>query len=313
MAKTVGVAVITHCAKHHLSHCLPPLLQSSIKPKVLVVNSSSEDGTVEKALLMGAETLVVPRRSFNHGSTRESARHKLATDIVVMMTPDAYATDSSMLEKLVTPILQGEVSLTYARQIPRDNASFFESFLRSFNYPSKSHIRNIEDSSLWGVYNYFCSNSCAAYCSVALDSVGGFPTVLTAEDTLTAATLLRKGYKIGYVAEAIVKHSHSYTLLEELKRHFDTGFVRKQYKELLDFGATDVQRGRQYFLELNRALIKDQPWLLPYAWIHTTVKFLGFVLGARGGKLPLSVVKRLSSQDFYWESDDFYKTWERGV
>lgn len=305
MSETVGVAVLTYCNKDHLKRCLPPLLQSSLRPRVLVVDSSSTDGTVEEAVRLGAETLVVPKASFNHGSTRERARKFLGTDIVAMLTPDAYALDSSMLEHLVDPILAKKASLAYARQIPRDGAGLIEGFSRDFNYPAESHIRGIEDVSKWGVYSFFCSNSCAAYRSSALDEVGGFPSVLTAEDAFTAANLLRKGHKIAYVAEAIVKHSHDYTLLQELRRHFDTGYVRKQYAHLLDFGATDQQRGRQYFVELNKRLAKRHPSLLPYAWLHTAAKFLGYVLGRLGPRLPLALIKQLSLQSFYWSSDDF--------
>jgi rhamnosyltransferase len=71
---SIGVILITHNAKHHLPHCLPPLLNSSLKPRVLVVNSSSNDGTLELAQEMGAETLAIPRKQFNHGLTRELAR-----------------------------------------------------------------------------------------------------------------------------------------------------------------------------------------------------------------------------------------------
>ena len=34
---SIGVAVITHKAKHHIPHCLPPLLHSPLKPRVVVV------------------------------------------------------------------------------------------------------------------------------------------------------------------------------------------------------------------------------------------------------------------------------------
>ena len=80
----VGVVVITHRAREHLERCLLPLTRSPLQPRVLVVNSSSQDGTVEKAAELGAETLVVPRRSFNHGLTRELARRHLGTPVVVI-------------------------------------------------------------------------------------------------------------------------------------------------------------------------------------------------------------------------------------
>ncbi len=307
MSKTIGVVVVTHRAKHHLQYCLPPLLRSSLRPRVLLVNSSSFDGTVEEAERLGAETFVIPRVSFNHGSTREKARKRLNTDIVVMMTPDAYPADDSVLERLVEPILNGQASISYGRQIPRKNSNFFEAFLRQFNYPPISNIRSVEDVSQWGVYTFFCSNSCAAWLNRALDEVGGFPSVLTAEDTFATAALLRKGHRIAYAAEAIVTHSHDYSLKEEFKRHFDTGYVRKQHANLIDFGATDHQRGREYFIELNRQLWRENRVMLPYAWAHTAAKFLGYQVGRLGPKLPTPLIQRLSGQDFYWNSLDYHR------
>ena len=123
---SIGVAVITHAARRHLPHCLPPYLSSPLRPRILVVNSSSGDGTVELARELGAETLVIPRRAFNHGSTRELARRHLATDIVCMATPDAYPVDEQMLGKLVAPLLEGRASVAYARQVPREAAGTLE-------------------------------------------------------------------------------------------------------------------------------------------------------------------------------------------
>jgi rhamnosyltransferase len=227
---TVGVAVITHNAKHHLTHCLPPLLQSPLEPKVLVVNSSSEDGTVKLAREMGAETLIVAREEFNHGLTRNLALQQLNTDVTVFVTPDAYALDCHMLSHLIQPIVEKKASLSYARQLPHIGAGFFERYSRDYNYSDKSHIRGIEDIASWGAYIFFISNSCAAYLTKALKDVGGFSNVLLGEDTLAASKMLARGHKIAYCAEAIVRHSHSYTLKQEFQRAFDTGIARKLYE-----------------------------------------------------------------------------------
>ena len=112
---TVGVAVITYNARHLLPYCLPPLIQSKLKPRILVVNSSSTDGTVELATQFGVETLIVPRKDFNHGATRELARKALGTDFVVMITPDAYAVDNTVLEKLLEPLFSKKASHSHAR------------------------------------------------------------------------------------------------------------------------------------------------------------------------------------------------------
>lgn len=308
---SIGVAIITHNAKRHLRHCIPPLLESSLQPKILVVNSSSNDGTVEEAQQLGVETLVIPRHCFNHGHTREMARQWLKTDIVVMMTPDAYPTSRHILELLVRPLLEGHASIAYARQIPHVKANIFEAFAREFNYPSTSHIRSIADLSHWGVYTFFCSNSCCAYRTTALDEIGGFPPVLLGEDTVVAAKLLRLNHKIAYVAEAVVRHSHQYSLLDEFRRHFDTGYARKQRGHDLDFGVKDSVRGLQYARKLLTQIRKQSPFHLPYACLHLFAKWAGYQLGRASLKAPTCITRQFSSQDFYWNSDCFKKVNDR--
>lgn len=301
MAKlSVGIAIITHNAKHHLLHCLPPLLYSPLKPRVLVVNSSSHDGTVAEAQRMGAETLVIPRKEFNHGLTREHARRVLKTDIVVMMTPDAYAMDRNVLEKLIYPLTTGKASVSYARQIPHLGADPLEAFARQFNYPSQSHIRSIDDVPYYGIYTVFCSNACAAYLSSALDEVDGFPDVLTGEDTVVVSKLLQRGHRIAYAADAIVRHSHRYSLGQEFRRHFDTGLARKSYAHLLSFAGTDGRRGKAYAKSLLKQVWNKHRQLVPYACLHLFAKWIGYRIGKASVKAPRWFKRALSSQDFYW-------------
>lgn len=300
---TIGVAVITHCAKKHLPNCLPPLLNAPCKPKVLVVNSSSDDGTVELAEELGAITMVVPRTSFNHGYTREQARKFLGTDIVVMVTPDAYAVSCDTLEYLLEPLIEKRASIAYARQLPHDQAGFFEAFPRRFNYPEKSHIRGNEDRPIYGAYTYFCSNSFAAYSNAALDEIGGFSSVLLGEDTLAVSKLLQRGHRIAYVAEAEVKHSHGYSLKQEFQRHFDTGLARKSMRELDISALSDKKRGGEFLVHLIKEILAKKPHLLPYAIVQTMVKYLGYQMGRAFLGAPKWLVKSCSSQDYFWSSD----------
>lgn len=297
---SIGVVVVTHNSKNHLTHCLPPLIDSPMGPRVVVVNSSSTDGTVEEARRLGAETLVVPRQAFNHGLTREKARKYLGTDIVVMITPDAYAQNLDLIEQLTAPIREGKVSVAYARQLPRRGAGVFEAFSRQYNYPSTSHVRSIKEVSLYGVYTFFCSNSCCAWKNSALDEIGGFQPVLLGEDAVAAAMLLHKGHQIAYVAEACVYHSHSYSLWQEFQRHYDTGLARKQYGGLFTSKEGDAKRGRAYTKALFRYLLDSQKIMVPYAILQTLSKWGGYQLGRLTVNAPKGVKKFFSSQDFYW-------------
>lgn len=301
---TIGVAIITYKDKRHLSSCLPPLLKSPLHPKVLVFNSSSEDGTVEEAKKLGADTLVIPRNEMNHGTARELSRVALGTDIVVMMTPDAYPVDEHMLEALIQPILKNQAAVSYARQIAHEGASAISAFNRTFNFPAESNIRGIEDAKKFGVYTAFCSDACAAWSSKALDEIGGFRWTLSGEDAIAASMLLKRGYKIAYTAEAVVRHSHNYGLKKEFCRHFDTGLYRTHWHSILDLGGGgDQSRGISYAGALLRHTFALNPLVGIKAFLQLGMGWLGY----RFGKLcyhraPDWIYKAFSPTDFFWNS-----------
>lgn len=286
MRPRIGVVIPTLNARHHLENCLTPLMRSRSKPQILVIDSSSKDGTAEYARKMGVKVMVIPQKEFNHGLTREKARCELDVDIVLMMTPDAYAHDQTLIETLIAPIVEGKASLSYARQKPHKGASFFAAFPREFNYPEMSHIRSAKDAAEYGAYLYFCSNSCAAYDMRALDSVGGFQPVLLGEDTLATAQLLAKGHSIAYVAEAVVYHSHQYTLKQEFRRYFDTGLAREQYREYIGNTVMDQSRGKALVKTMIRKLWVEKPSLIPYAIVSSGVKWLGYKAGQKSLNAP---------------------------
>ena len=302
---SIGVVIPTHRAEVHLSRLLPILAASSLQPRILVIDSSSDDNTLLVAQEYGAETLVIPRNEFNHGSTRELGRKYLNTDIVVMMTQDAYPVGEEMLEHLVLPLLSGEASVSYGRQIPHAGADIFEAFPRAFNYPAVSHIRSIADVENYGVFTFFCSDSCADYVNTALDETGGFSPILTNEDYFAVAKLLQHGYRIAYVAEAVVEHSHGYTLRQEFQRYFDTGYVRAVNPWVTAVVGSAEGRGRAFLRVFLQELAVNKPLLIPYALLNTLVKWLGYRVGFCSLNAPVRLKKMLSGQKHYWTSRAF--------
>lgn len=305
---SIGIVVPTFRASGQLARCLEPLLASPLRPRILVVDSSSGDGTVEEARRLGAETLVIPREAFNHGATREYARRQLGTDVVAMLTQDAHAADEQALGRLVGPVLAGEVAVSYGRQIARPGAGAFEGFLRSFNYPPESNVRGLEDASQYGAALYFCSNAFAAWNQDALDEVGGFPTTLSHEDAIATALLLKAKHRIAYVADAVVEHSHPYSLSSDFQRYFDAGYARTEYARELSFAGTHASLGARYARAVLLDIGRSQPWLLPYAGAHIAVKGFAYLAGARAVGGPHWIARRLSGQEYFWSSEHYRRT-----
>ncbi len=298
----VGVVVVAYRAGRLLDRCLPPLLASPLRPRVLVVDSGSDDDTVARARALGAEVRIIPRESFNHGLTREQARHWLGTEIVVMVTPDVRPTGPEVLERLIAPIRRGEAAAAYARQIPRRGADPIERFGRAFAFPPRSEIRDLSAYARLGTAAHYCSDACCAWWQPALDAIGGFPPTLVSEETVAVVRLLERGYRLAYVAEAVVEHSHRSSLWGDFRRQFDVGLTRTLHARTLLARGRDESRGRAYLRGLLATLAREAPHWIPYALLHTACRYAGYRLGRQAARWPRALAARLSSQDYFWRS-----------
>jgi rhamnosyltransferase len=299
---TIGLVVFTLNAALELHDCVSIFRGGSILTRVLILDSSSQDETKKLALEMGLDYYSIERSDFNHGATRELARSILGTDIVVMLTQDAFVSGPDSISALVAPLLDGSADVAYGRQLAKAGSDVFESFPREFNYPVKSQIRRLSDAPQLGAFTFFCSDSFAAYKQSSLDAIGGFPTVLTNEDYFAVARILENGGAIAYVAEATLLHSHRYTLKQEFQRYFDTGFVRGERPWVQKLVGNAEGHGASMVKALFKRLLKTQPWLIPYAILQVGAKWLGYRIGFYSIHAPLWWKQALSGQKYYWTS-----------
>lgn len=300
-AVRVGVVIPTFNAGQQLVACLRPVLASPLKARILVVDSSSQDGTAQLAMEIGVEVISIPQHEFNHGATREMARHRVDSEIVVMLTQDAILANPDSLRQIVAAFDDPAVVAAYGRQLPHADAKPLGAHARIFNYPELTRIKARSDAGELGIKTAFMSNSFAAYRQNALDAVGGFPgNVIVAEDIFAAARLLLAGGKIAYVAEATVFHSHDYGVLQELRRYFDIGvFFQREHWIMEAFGRAEGE-GKGFVLSEVRYLLTNAPYLLPSAMLRTVMKYLGYRLGAAEACLPLWLKYSLSMHKGYW-------------
>ena len=279
------------------------LLACATPDEVLIVDSSSTDDTVALAHSSGFSVCSIPLAEFNHGGTRQFAAEVLSeSEILVYLTQDAILRGPKELTNLLAAFDDRSVAAAYGRQLPRIGAGPMEAHARYFNYSAESNVRDLGDRERFGFKTIFISNSFAAYRRAALLTVGGFPKdVIFGEDTIVAAKLLLGGWKIAYVAEAQVYHSHDYTWIQDFKRYFDIGVLHSRESWLLqNFGSTSGEGGRFVRSELNY-LWPRHCWLIPSALIRTALKLVGYRLGRIENRLSRSWKRRLSMHRDFWK------------
>lgn len=249
--------------------------------RVLVIDSSSDDGSVKPSEDSCYELITIPRAKFNHGFTRQSAFEQLRAqvDAVVFMTQDAILADEYALSRLITALDKPNIAATYGRQLPLPEATPFARHARQFNYGPDSAVKQMSDRHRLGIKTCFLSNSFAAYRCRDLDEIGGFPATDFGEDMLVAGLLLEQGKKISYVSDARVYHSHNYSVGEEFRRYRMTGRFHARHPWLMrEFGAT-TREGQQFVRSEVRYIFGHAPWLLPAVPIRTLAKYSGYLIG----------------------------------
>jgi rhamnosyltransferase len=285
-------------------HLLEQLACQSVQiDELLVIDSSSDDKSVLKAKEFGARAIVIPRRKFDHGATRAIAAREARGDFLLYFTQDAVPKDRDFVKKLLAPLLQDDtIALSYGRQLPNNNATVFARALRLFNYPEQSEIREFSDKKKVGLKTVFVSNSCAVYRKTSLQEIGWFAEgLIFGEDTCAAGQLLKKGYKIAYVAEAAVFHSHNYSIAEEFNRYFDIGVLHRLESWLPEtFGRAEGEGFKYIKFEFAAICREKKYYLLPVFFCRNLAKLIGYKLGGRYYALPQWLLIKFSMNKIWW-------------
>jgi rhamnosyltransferase len=300
-----ALCIPTLNAGPHAAKLAAAIVEQTLRPDIfLVIDSGSGDDTVESFKMAGARIYSIDGREFNHGGTRQTAVEMLAdADLIVFLTQDAVPDTKDAFERLVACFDDPGVAAAYGRQVPRTGAGSLEAHARLFNYPAESRVRSLADRQAFGIKTAFISNSFAAWRRADLMRIGGFPQkLIMGEDTCSAGLLLLAGKKIAYCADAVVRHSHNYSFVEEFRRYFDTGVLHAREAWIQEqFGGPGGEGLRFLMSELGYLWRKDRRLLLS-AIVRTAFKLAGYRLGLYERILPLAFKRQLSMLRTFWRA-----------
>ncbi len=159
--------------------------------ELIIVDSESEDRTVEIAKSYGAKIVEAPRG--NIGLCRKKGAEKASGDFIVSASADTVY-DKEWLEKLISPIIDGKKATAGALRIyePRPLEAAFTSVFVNCVVPLL----------------YFVGFPYASADNLALEArfykkIGGFRALPTAEEIDLLKRVVKAGKKVVYVKDAI--------------------------------------------------------------------------------------------------------------
>ena len=283
----IGLIIPTYNAGQEFEEILDLInQQENYLHRKLIIDSGSDDNTVELAIEKGFEVIEIPSLEFGHGKTRTLAAKELSDcKYVIYMTHDVFLQNDALKNIIEFIKESSNLGVVYGKQnVDMKKSNIFEKRAREFNYPTESSVKSFSDKEKYGIKTVFSSDAFAIYDQEKLKAVGYFPADINfSEDMFVAAKMIQAGFNVGYCATAEVLHSHNYSAIGEYKRYIEIGrFHREQPWIQENFGSNESEGLKAVISEFNYLIKSGKIHLLPSSLLRFSFKYLGYRYGYNG-------------------------------
>ena len=272
------------CPVYNGEECILELDRSIKKQKNVKINSikyvvtESKDNTEKILKDNNIKYLKINKEEFSHSKTREMVAKTCDANIIVFITQDIIIESKDWLYNLTSPIAKGECDASYSRQISKSKG--IEKYTREKNYPEKSYIISKEDVKEKGLRTFFFSDASSAISNEVFRKLNYYDdkNLSINEDMYIAYKLIMNNYKIKYVADSVVIHSHNFKFKELYKRYHDTGIFFKENNYLDEYGTNKTGGGMAIYV-LKRILQEKDFRAFFRFWPDMIARFVGMKFG----------------------------------
>jgi rhamnosyltransferase len=290
-----------------LVRCLDAIARQRIdgEVEVVVVDSGSHDGSVARALSLGARVHSIPASEFHHGRTRNLGAELARGETLVFTSQDAYAAGDAWLERLTAPIRDDDtIAGAYGRQLPHEDARPPEQYFLDFLYGPERRVQRLDPGHELSFEATLFSNVNSALTRRIWEAFPFAEDIVMSEDQEWSRRILRAGLGIAYEPEAAVYHSHTYSVAGAMRRFFDSGAsAERSYVDGTESKAALWKAGVDYAQgEVAWLWRTGQRRWIPYAAVYEVAKFAGLQLGRRHRLLPVALKSRLSAYPEHWRA-----------
>lgn len=198
----ISVIIRTYNEEKYLSE----LLQSINAQKtdicdveIVIVDSGSTDKTLAIAKEFDCRLTHITKEEFTFGGSLNIGCAYASGEFLVFISGHCIPVSNNWIENIVKPLIENNVVYSYGRQIGRDTTKYSETQVFDKYFPATSAIPQ---------EGFYCNNANAAIRRDVWQNYLFDEELTGLEDMALAQKLVENGYKVGYVANAIVYHIH---------------------------------------------------------------------------------------------------------
>lgn len=268
--------------------------------ETLVIDSGSQDRSVQIAKDAGVDVLEIVCEDFGHGRTRNLGVERTTGELICFLTQDATPVEGWLAAYREAFTLDPRVGAAFGPHLPRADSSpmiarELTEFFAGFSADDQPTIATGAGA------NAFLSNVNACYARECWQGLH-FRDVPYAEDQAFGRDLLAAGWAKVYHPRAAVRHAHDYPVLDFWRRYFD------EYRGLRQtIGHVEPFALRASAGVVRRELAADRRWMREQGFttsqqlrwgargaLHHGGRRVFSALGSRAERLPEPVRQSLS-------------------
>jgi rhamnosyltransferase len=251
--------------------------------EVVIVDSGSDRDDVARMRSYPVGFHQIRSTEFGHGRTRNLLASLARGEVLLFLSQDAEPASDDWMSRLLSPLREHQVAGAYARQIPRPTADPLIRFFLERTYGPRPASRHLTSSTAARLDDIFFSNVSSAIRRDVWQQYQFPDDVIMSEDQYWAFSVLNAGYKLVYVPDAQVYHSHNYTLPTLFRRNWQSGASLRGL--IADSPSAICRRGLSYVVDQARFLMRDgRAHWVPYMLVYEATKAAGFTMGMRFGQ-----------------------------
>lgn len=231
-----SVIIRTYNEARWLESTLNAVSQQSggIAFEIILVDSGSDDGTVEIAKAHGCRIERIAKSDFTFGRSLNIGCAAARGNALVFLSGHCIPTDDRWLQQLIHPLGRDSIAYTYGRQIGREGfTKFSEEMVFRKYFPDESAIPQI---------GFFCNNANSALLASVWKACRFDEDITGLEDLHLAKKLTAHGNTVAYVAEAAVEHIHEETWSRVMTRYEREAMAMQTIMPEVQFGFLEATR-----------------------------------------------------------------------
>lgn len=222
MTETPTTSVLIRCMNEeaHIGRLLTGIQNQRLQPdRVVIVDSGSTDATLSIASHFDVDIIQIPSEEFSFGRALNRGLSETESDYVVLASAHVYPIYDDWLDRLVAPLGDEAIALSYGRQVAPPSSPYSERRLLAQWFPESSHRK---------VRTPFCNNANAAIKREIWEQVPYDEDLTGLEDLSWGKRVIELGYFLSYVAEAPIVHVHDETFGQIANRYRREAIAHKR-------------------------------------------------------------------------------------